>query len=90
MSRHVASSAVIRPRSANRPSRSAKVATARLAADDAMPVASGAQALQDLLARRLEGSAEAKWSARATVGLVLLVCGGFWGAVLLVARMVLA
>jgi hypothetical protein len=89
MSRNAASSAVRKPLPAKGPAASAKARAARLAPDDAMPVASHVHDLQELLARRLDAPAEGKWSGRATVGFVLLVCGGFWAGVFLAAKMLL-
>ena len=63
--------------------------SAKLADDAAFPVASTVHDLQDLLARSLETPAGRKWSGRATVGFVLLVCGGFWAGVYLVARLLM-
>ena len=54
-----------------------------------MPVASHVHALQDMLARRLDAQADGKWSARATVGFVLVVCGGVWACAFFAARMFL-
>jgi hypothetical protein len=64
-------------------------AIAALASDEAPPVASGVHDLQDLLARRLDESAPAKWSMRATLGFVTLVCGGFWAGVFIAVRLML-
>jgi len=68
---------------------SARVPIATLAPGDALPVASGVHELQDLIAQRLDESAPAKWSTRATLGLVVLVCGGFWVGVFLAVRLIL-
>jgi len=55
----------------------------QLVSSEAIPVASHVHDLQDLLARRLDAPAPAKWSARATVGFVMLVCGALWAGVFL-------
>jgi hypothetical protein len=62
---------------------------ATLAPDDAPPVASGVHDLQDLLVQRLDEAAPLKWSTRASLGFVVLVCGGFWVGVFLAARLML-
>jgi hypothetical protein len=67
----------------------ARPQVATLAADDALPVASAVHELQDLLAQRLDGAAPARWSARAMLGFVVLVCGGFWAGVFLAVRLML-
>jgi hypothetical protein len=89
MSRNAASAAIRKPLPAKDPAVAGKARAARLASDDAKPVASGAHDLQDLLARRLEAPTVGKWSGRATVGFVLVVCGGFWAGVFLLGRLLL-
>ncbi len=104
MSRNAASSAVRKPPRAKPPAASAKALSpeapsleapspeawaARLAPDDATPVASHVHDLQDLLARRLEAPTDGKWSGRATVGFVLVVCGGFWAGAVFAAKLLL-
>ena len=45
--------------------------------------------LQDLLARRLDSPAPAKWPPHATVGFVLVVCGAFWAGLFIVVRLLI-
>ena len=59
----------------------------KLASADSAPVASHVHDLQDLIARQLDAPASANWSPRATIGFVALVCGGFWAAFFLGARL---
>jgi hypothetical protein len=89
MSRNAASSAVRKPAPATEAQKQGKARAAKLAAADATPVASHVHDLQDLIARRLDAPPADKWSARATVGFVLLVCGGFWAGAFFVARLLL-
>lgn len=88
MSRNAASAAArkaLRERPSAAPERTTPV---KLADDGAAPVASAVHDLQGLLALSLEAP-DRKWPARATVGFVLLVCGGFWAGVFLAVRMLL-
>ena len=56
----------------------ARPSVARLATNETAPVASHVHDLQLLLTQRLEGAPAATWSPRATLGFIVLVCGGFW------------
>jgi len=87
MTRNAASPAFNKSAPAADGGASAHAAIAVLASDEAFPVASGVHDLQDLLARRLDEAAPAKWSMRATLGFVVLVCGGFWAGVFLAVRL---
>ena len=89
MTRNAASSAVRKAAPATEAPKSGKARAAKLAAADATPVASHVHDLQELIARRLETPANDKWSARMTVGFVLMVCGGFWAGAFFVARLLI-
>jgi len=89
MTRKAAQAAFEKHSPAPGPMPAARAPVAALASDEALPVASGVHELQDLLAQRLDASASAQWSTRATLGFVVLVCGGFWVGVFLAARLML-
>ena len=93
MIRSAASAPVVAPSTtpltAEDPGAPARAAIAALASGLAAPVASGAHDLQDLLARRLDEAPRAKWSMRATLTFVVLVCGGFWAGVFLAVWMLI-
>jgi hypothetical protein len=57
------------------------------------PVASRAQQLQTMLEARLsqdfEPPGEGKWPPAATLGFIIVTCGGFWAAVIFAASRLL-
>jgi hypothetical protein len=93
MTRKAASVAIEKPpiatRAATEAATSSRAAIAALASDLAVPVPSGAHDLQDLLIRRLDEAPPIKWSMRATIGFVILTCGGFWAGVFLAVRLLI-
>lgn len=89
MTRNTASTALKKPSPVRDVASPPSEAIARLASDAAVPVASHVHDLQDLLAHRLEQTAPARWSMRATLGFVALTCGGFWIGVFLAVRLLL-
>ena len=87
MTRKTAAVAPKRSAPAFEPAISGSSVGPQLASDEAAPVPSHVHQLQDHLARRLDTPAPAKWSARASIGLVLLTCGAFWVAAFLAMQM---
>jgi len=67
----------------------ARPSATRLASEETAPVASGVHDLQARLARSLEDARAAKWSPGATLGFIILVCGGFWVGVALAVHILL-
>jgi hypothetical protein len=89
MTRNAASTATEKRLAAPDIVRTAPSPIAALASEEAIPVPSGVHDLQSLLAERLDATAPVKWSTRATLGFVALVCGGFWAGVYLTVRILL-
>jgi hypothetical protein len=89
MTRNAASTAIKKRAPATRPAPRPAEAIAKLASDEAVPVASHVHDLQDLLAQRLEPPPSPQWSTRATLSFVVVVCGGFWLGVFLTVRFML-
>jgi len=89
MTRKTAAAALKRPQSATEPSPQKDASGPKIASSEASPVASGAHELQDLLARRLDSPAPAKWPPHAGVGFVLVVCGAFWAGLFIVVRLLI-
>jgi len=90
MTRNAASAAAKKPSPSRKTADQSCAKPAQLANEEAAPVASHVHVLQDLLAQRLLDAAPgAKWSARASIAFVVLICGGFWLSVFVIVRLLL-